>query len=483
MSNKKKILLTGVTGYVGHRLLIHLFDQNEYHIRCLARRPSAIRNIEEMNVEIFRGDLQDFETTKKAMEGVDTAFYLVHSLRANKHFEEMEHTNAQNFAEACKVNGVRRIIYLGGIAGHARDLSPHMSTRVKTGGLLRQSGAQVIELRASIIIGSGSISFELIRALVRKLPIMITPKWVRVKAQPIAINDVIEYLSKSIELDESKNLILDIGGQDAMSYGDLMHLYAKIRGVKRYMIPVPFLTPYLSSLWLALVTPIYASIGRKLIDSMTESTQMTNFASRDIFDIEPIATEEAIRLALRKEDHELSTSNWYDALSAGPEVQRFGGVKLGSRLIDYRRCETKYTTEQSFKPIARIGGKTGWYYANFLWRIRGFMDILVGGVGMRRGRPDPEIPHVGDALDFWRVEAYEPNKRLRLRAEMRVPGRAWLEYVVEPKQKGNGAIIHQYAIFDPLGLWGLLYWYSVWPLHQIIFHKMVRNIGKAAAKD
>jgi hypothetical protein len=307
---------------------------------------------------------------------------------------------------------------------------------------------------------------------------MICPRWVHVKAQPIAIEDLLRYLLKALEMSTSDSQIYEIGGPDQVSYGEIMQEYARQRGLRRLMIPVPLLTPYLSSLWLGLVTPLYARIGRKLVESLKNPTLLSNNLAESVFEVRPRSTRDAIARALVNEDREFAETRWSDALSSAGQPQSWGGDRYGSRIVDSRTRTVTVSPEAAFLPIRRIGGKNGWYYGNWLWSIRGFMDLLIGGVGIRRGRRDPENLHVGETLDCWRVEAFESNQRLRLRAEMKLPGRAWLEFEVSPSERGS--TIRQTAIFDPLGLAGLVYWYGIYPLHQFVFAGMLRNLAHAA---
>lgn len=469
------ILLTGATGYVGGRLLTELVNAG-YRVRCLARRPENLRPRVPAGMEVVAGDLLDAASLPAAFDGVQAAYYLVHSMGSTGNFEEQDRQAARNFGGAAKAAGVERIIYLGGLGEDADTLSPHLRSRHEVGTLLRESGVPVVELRASVIIGSGSLSFEMIRALVERLPVMITPRWVRVLAQPIFINDVLAYLVASATRGESG--IYEIGGPDVVSYADLMHEYARQRGLRRWMIPVPVLTPRLSSLWLGLVTPLYARVGRKLIASIQHPTVVRDDAARRVFPIEPVGMREAVTRALRNEDRECAQTRWSDAVSAAGSERHWGGVRFGNRLVDARQVTVPVSPAEAFVPIERIGGANGWYYADWLWTLRGGLDLLVGGVGMRRGRRDATTLRVGDPVDCWRVESLKPDRRLLLAAEMKVPGRAWLEFVVEPAE--TGAVIRQTAIFDPVGLWGLLYWYAVWPLHQLVFAGMLREISRAS---
>ena len=477
------VLLTGASGYVGGRLLPRL-EERGFAVRCLARRPEFLARRVGKGTEVVEGDVLREETLAGALEGVHTAYYLVHSMGSADRagFEAQDRRAAENFGRAARAAGVRRIVYLGGLGEEGADLSPHLRSRHEVGRVLRASGVPVIEFRASIVIGSGSLSFEMLRALVERLPVMVTPRWVRVVSQPIAIGDLLAYLEAALDLETGESRIYEIGGAERVSYGELMREYTRQRGLRRLMIPVPVLTPRLSSLWLGLVTPLYARVGRALIESICHETVVRDDRARREFAVEPVGVAQAIASALANEDRDFAETRWSDAISAGGRdvglFASYGGLRRGRRLLDSRRCELELTPAEAFAPIRRIGGATGWYAHDWLWRVRGFLDLLVGGVGVRRGRPDPEHPRVGDTIDWWRVEAYEPDHLLRLRAEMKVPGRAWLEFAVEPTERG--AAIQQTAIFDPSGLSGLLYWYGIYPLHAAVFRGMLAGIARAA---
>jgi len=474
---RKLVLLTGATGYVGGRLL-SVLEQQGVRVRCLSRRPEALRGRVRPPTEVVAGDVLDGASLAAALRDVDTAYYFVHSMGAERDFEQQDRLAAMHFAQAARDAGVRRIIYLGGLGNPDESLSKHLRSRQETGEILRQHHPQVIEFRASIVIGSGSLSFEMIRALVERLPVMICPRWVRVMAQPIAVEDLLAYLLEALDLPDGPSQVYEIGGPDQVSYGQIMHQYARQRGLRRWMIPVPLLTPYLSSLWLGLVTPLYARVGRKLVESLRNPTLVSNDLALRTFSVRPRPVGEALARALVNEDCEFAETRWSDALSAGGTPRTWGGVRFGSRLVDSRTATVAVPPDEAFAPIRRIGGRTGWYYGDWLWSLRGFLDLLCGGVGIRRGRRDPETLCVGDALDFWRVELYEPPRRLRLHAEMKLPGRAWLEFEVTGSEQGS--TIRQTAIFDPIGLSGLLYWYGIYPLHQFVFAGMLRNLARAA---
>lgn len=481
MMADRRILLTGATGYVGGRLL-PLLVADGWRVRCLTRQPERLSSHVPAGVEVVSGDVLDAASLSPAMQGVEAAFYLVHSMGATGDFEVQDRLAADQFAAAASAAGVRRIIYLGGLGEDDPELSAHLRSRHEVGERLRAHGVPVIELRASIIIGSGSLSFEMIRALVERLPVMVMPRWVQVTAQPIAIGDVLDYLRAALTVEiDHRSLTIEIGGPDQVSYGELMREYARQRGLRRLMIPVPLLTPRLSSLWLGLVTPLYARVGRKLIDSLRHPTVVRDDTAMRLFPIRPIGVREAIASAPRNEDSGIAQTRWSDALSAAGGPRPWGGARFGNRLVDARAVPVAAPPAAVFAAVERIGGATGWYYADWLWTLRGWLDLIMGGVGMRRGRRDPLRLRVGDSLDCWRVERIDPGQRLRLAAEMRLPGRAWLEFEVRPTE--GGAELRQTATFDPLGLSGIAYWYGVWPLHQLVFAGMLRGITRAAASN
>jgi uncharacterized protein YbjT (DUF2867 family) len=477
MTASTLILLTGASGYIGGRLLKEL-EAHGRRVRCLARQPQFLRPRVAETTEILQGDVLEPASLRRALEGVHTAYYLVHSMHGGGGFHEKDRQAASNFGQAAAKAGVRRIIYLGGLGDETRPLSAHLRSRHEVGEMLRASGVPTIEFRASIIIGSGSLSFELIRALVERLPAMITPRWVQVVAQPIAVTDVLTYLVATLDLPEGGHRTFEIGGSDRVSYRGIMREYAHQRGLRRWMISVPVLTPKLSSLWLGLVTPLYADIGRILVDSIRHETVVRDASALKAFPIRPMGIREAIATALLNEDRDFAQTRWSDALSAGRVRREWGGIRFGNRLVDTRILTVAAAPEAAFRPIRRIGGQAGWYFGNGLWALRGWLDLLAGGVGMRRGRRDPEWLRPGDVVDCWRVESIEPPRHLRLSAEMKLPGRAWLEFDVEPANAG--VVLRQTATFDPVGLWGLAYWYALFPIHELVFRGMIRGLARAA---
>jgi len=475
VKNDNSILLTGASGYVGGRLLRAL-EATGRRVRCVTRHPEVLRHRVSGETEVMRGNVLEPASLPPCMIGVHTAYYLVHAMASASDFEEEDRGSAVAFAAAARNAGVKRIVYLGGL-GSGSELSPHLRSRQEVGRIFRESGVPTIEFRASIVIGSGSTSFEMIRALVEKLPVMTTPRWVRTKTQPIAIEDVIAYLMQALDIELDGSRIVEIGGPDQVSYLDLMKEYARQRGLRRWMIPVPVLSPGLSSMWLGLITPVYARVGRELIHSLRNETVVGDRSGNDLFSIRPLGYREALMRALSNEDRQFAETRWSDAFSSAAAAPGWGGAKFGRRLVDSRSAVVPVSCDAAFRPVERIGGETGWYFGNWLWRIRGFVDLIFGGAGMRRGRRDPEHLLAGDTVDFWRVEEFRPGQLLRLGAEMRLPGRAWLQFEVEPA--GAGSVLRQTAIFDPAGVMGQIYWYALYPVHKIMFAGMLKRIVRS----
>jgi len=472
-----RILLTGATGYVGGCLLDEL-QRRGHTVVCLVRRPERLAGRTSATTELIQGDAANPADLARACAGVEVAYWLVHSMEGGVDFERADRLAAERFAAAATAAGVRRIVYLGGLGADDDRLSPHLRSRQEVGSILRASGLDVIEFRASIIIGAGSFSFDLVRMLVERLPVMICPAWLATPTQPIAIADIVAYLVAAADLPSDGPRIFEVGGPDKVSYGAIMHEYARQRGLRRLMIPVPVLTPRLSGLWLKLVAPRYAKVGQKLIDGLKNPTVVTNDAARRQFLLVPRDLRTAVGEAIRSEDAAFADRHWAEFADASP--RRYGGTNEGRVLIDHRHAVVAVSADKAFAAIERIGGANGWYACNWLWSVRGRIDRVLGGPGMARGRRDPDRLQQGDTLDCWRVEVLEPPRRLRLVAEMKMPGRGWLEFEVVPRD--GDVTIHQTAVFDPHGLGGLAYWYSIWPLHEVVFRRMLAGIARAAVR-
>jgi uncharacterized protein YbjT (DUF2867 family) len=475
------ILVTGATGYVGGRLVPRLQEQG-YKVRCLARDASRLKGRWEA-VDIVQGDVLNKDSLQNVFREIDTAYYLIHSMGGEGEFSETDISAAENFARAAEKQGVKRIIYLGGLGSTEENLSKHLSSRLQTGDTLRKFNVPVTEFRAGVIVGSGSLSFEMIRYLTERLTVMVTPKWVNTRTQPIAIRDVLRYLVEAITIDKTKGEIIDIGGEDILTYKDLMSIYAEVRGLKRYFIKVPVLTPRLSSHWVGLVTPLPSRIAKPLVDGLKTELICKSDKAKKLFRFKTLSYREAVELALQRNKEGKTETIWFSAYSSGAK-NKVNPVHLTQKegmIIEKREIHINATVESTFKAFTSIGGKNGWY-ANFLWRIRGYIDLICGGVGLRRGRRSETELLPGDPLDFWRVEEIEKNKLLRLHAEMKLPGEAWLQFEVESAGM-NRSTLTQTAFFEPKGLLGLLYWYPIYPLHGIIFGGMIKSIKKAAEES
>ncbi len=475
------ILVTGATGYIGGRLA-PLLLQKGHPVRVLVRsRRRALSRPWSNHVEIAVGDALKPETLPDAMRGVHTAYYLIHSIAGPSGFEQLDIQAARNFGEAAKQAGVQRIIYLGGLGDPQADLSPHLRSRQQTGDALRESGVSVTEFRAAVIVGSGSISFEMIRHLAERLPLMVCPKWVYSRIQPIAIDDLLQYLVSALDTPESHGRTIEIGGADVTTYRGLMLGYARARGLRRYMIPVPVLSPRLSSYWVHWFTPIPAKITHALVEGLRNEVIVTNDLSRTLFPhVKPRDYSAAIEAVIQDLDEGRIDTSWSDAADLADEAETH--VRLESRqgvIIESRRRMINASPADVYKVVAGIGGRRGWFFANWTWSLRGMVDRLLGGAGLRRGRRHPDRLRVGDALDFWRVESIEPNRLIRLKAEMKLPGRAWLQY--EIRESPTGATqLEQTAAFIPKGLPGLAYWYGLYPVHSWIFSGLIKAIARRA---
>ncbi len=487
MKKSKLILVTGATGYVGGRLVRTLLEQG-HQVRVFVRDSKKLAKYSwAQAVDIAVGDALDPESVKAALSGVDIAFYLLHSINSSTNFWEVEKNMATNFAQAANEVSLPQIVYLGGIANDQK-VSKHLQSRTETGRCLAAFGTPVLELRAGIIIGSGSASFEMLRHLTHRLPIMTTPKWVKNRTQPIAIRDVLYYLSATTQLKEPVSGIFDIGGPDIFTYEEMMQKFAQIASLrKRLIVKIPVLTPSLSSLWIGFVTPVPTTLARPLVESLIN--EVVADENKSIQKIIPnpqsglTSIESAIELALERSSTNQIETRWSDANAPIAPWQKAQGDPEwagATEFKDVRIRETSASPIHLWQCIEKIGGDTGWYGSDWLWYLRGLIDRMVGGVGLRRGRRDPLKLQIGDSVDFWRVEEYEEGRRLRLYAEMILPGKAWLEFVVEVA--GEKARVTQTASFQPRGLGGQLYWRSISPFHALLFPTMIRNICKSAEK-
>ncbi|NED97379.1 SDR family oxidoreductase [Phytoactinopolyspora alkaliphila] len=482
-----RILVAGASGYIGTRLVPRLTAAG-HTVRCFARDPRKLRDLPWAgDVQIARGDVLDAGSVREAMTDIDLVYYLVHSLNV-RDFAGIDRRAAGIVAESARERGVRRIVYLGGLHPAAGgDLSDHLASRAEVGEIFLRSEVPAVILQAAVIIGSGLASFEMLRYLTDRLPVSVTPRWVHTRTQPIAVRDVLAYLIGCAGLPDDTNRTFDIGGPDVMTYADMMRRYARAAGLgRRVIIPVPLLTPRLSAHWVNLITPVPRSIAVPLIDSLVHEAVCSE---NDIADFMPgVAAEatsygRAVELALERIHDAEVESSWSKASTAGPPSDPLPSDPSwsgGSLLSDVRTVHVKARPERLWEVVEGIGGDNGWYSFPLAWAVRGWADRVIGGVGLRRGRRDPARLHLGDALDWWRVEELDHGRFLRLRAEMKVPGRAWLEIHITPED--GGAIYRQRAVFVPRGLSGQLYWWLLRPFHGLIFGGMARNITRTAAR-
>jgi uncharacterized protein YbjT (DUF2867 family) len=477
-----RVLVTGATGYVGGRLVPRLLGQG-HPVRCIARDPSRLagRPWSSAGVEIVEGDLAEVGAADRALEGIDVAYYLIHSMNAGDAFRDLDLDMGYEFGVAAARAGVGKIIYLGGLGDPADVRSGHLASRHEVGRALADAGVPVVELRAAVIVGSGSASFEMIRYLTERLPIMIAPRWVETRCQPIGVRAVLEYLIEALEVPQAED-VYEIGGPDVLTYRDMMLGYAEVRGLRRVIIPFPVPHPEWSSRFIDLITPVPYSIARTLVESLqTEVVVRDDRALRE-FSVRPLGYLESVELALNRVAGDEVETTWASSLaSIGTDVpiERKFAVHEGM-LLDQTRTHIHASPTEVFAVICALGGESGWPAGNALWQLRGFLDRLVGGVGMRRGRRHPHELSVGEPLDFWRVEALEPPHLLRLRAEMKLPGVAWLQFEVLPDE--HGARVEQTAFYEPRGLAGHLYWYAVVPFHRFIFPGLLRAVRERAEK-
>jgi uncharacterized protein YbjT (DUF2867 family) len=463
MRDFERILVTGATGYIGGHLVPRLLEAG-YLVRVLVRDPSRLLGRSWLEkVEVSQGDVLEPETLSAAMAGVDAAYYFIHSLYTGTEFHRLDLTAAGNFGTAARVAGAQRIIYLGGLGDPADRLSPHLRSRQQTGAALREAGVPVTEFRSAIVIGSGSGSLEMIRYLTERIPLMTSPRWVRSRIQPIAIGDVLDYLVAALEVPESADRVIEIGGTDVMTYGETLLAYARARGLWRAIVPLPWLSPGLSSHWVGWVTPVSAQIARPLIEGLRNEVVVRDDTATRLFpDIQPMGYQMALKLALADLDPGKVDTVWLDAQAAR------------------RHCAVDAPPVAVYATFTGLGGGRGWPSANWAWRLRGMVDRLLGGVGFRRGRRHPDELQVGDAVDFLRVEALEESRRLlRLRAEVKMPGRFWLQFEAQPLERDRTRLI-QTVFFDPKGLLGLLYWHLFHPAHTLVFSGLIRAVAQQA---
>lgn len=486
MEENLHCLVTGVTGYIGGRLVPELLNRG-YRVRVLSRDTDRLQGrpwIDE--VELVQADVLEPETLPAALQDIDVAYYLIHSMsgKGSSEFHTRDIQAAQNFRKTANQQNVGRIIYLGGLGDPDDQLSEHLASRQKTGSILRESEVSVTEFRAAIVVGSGSKSFEMVRYLTERVPMMICPSWVYSKVQPIAIRNVLQYLVSAIRKPETRDKIIEIGGSSVITYADMMKIYADVNALKRILIPVPVLSPTLSSHWVHWMTPIPASLARPLIEGLKNDVIVQSDKAQKLFpEISPLSYKRAVELAMARIDTDDVETTWNDALisSKGDEEPVILKTKEGLN-IERRIRMVNTSSHQVYETFSSLGGEKGWPVFQWAWKLRGILDRLVGGVGFRRGRRHPTELRVGDALDFWRVEAIKQGELLRLRAEMKVPGKAWLEFQATEQDAQTTKLV-QTAYFAPKGLFGLLYWYSLYPLHSLIFSRMIEKLVQQAENN
>jgi len=429
------------------------------------------------HTEIVTGDVLDRSSLTNALRGVDKACYLVHSMGRGSDFEELDRRAARTFGIAASEAGVAQIVYLGGL-GDASHLSPHLASRQQVGELLRESGVPTVELRASIVIGAGSASFETVRSLVERLPVIVAPRWTETLAQPVSIDEVVAALVAALSLAAPLDVIWEIGGTECVTYAELMREYARQRGLRRGQVRAPFLTPTVARLLLPLLDPAHGRIAAAMVDGLRNETVVRRRPDLEILPPPTCGVSAAMAQALAAEDREFAQRRWCEA-NAAERPDRFGGLVFGRRMVVSRLVRVGSPPHEAFRPIERIGGDNGWYSASWFWSLRGCLDRVRGGRGLRRGRRDPDRLRVGDAIDFWRVERVEPGRLLRLAAEMKMPGRLWLQFEVATGSRTT--TVCQTTIFDPAGYVGRAYWYVLYPVHRWVFGRMLRGISRAAA--
>lgn len=476
----------GATGYIGGRLAPRLSEAG-HDVRCVSRRPDRLAGVPWADrVEIVEGDALDRASLARAMDGVDVVYYLVHSIGTGADFEDTDRIAAKNTAEVAAASNVQRIVYLGGLVPAGEDASPHLASRAEVGQIFLDRPVPAVVLQAGVIIGSGSASFEMLRYLTERLPVMVTPKWVRSLVQPIAVSDVLGYLEGSLALQANTNRRFDIAGPDVVSYREMMQRYARVAGLKhRIIIPVPVLSPWLSSQWVNVVTPVPKAIAQPLIESLRNNAIAHEHDIESLIPRELCPFDEAVHLALERIGRAEVETRWSGAEWPGapsdpmPTDPEWAG---GTAYRDERSLAVTAPVADLWRAVEGIGGDRGWYSFPLAWAVRGLMDRMVGGVGLRRGRRDPDRLILGDAVDFWRVEAIERPTLLRLRAEMKLPGQAWLEFSIDVTDPAE-PVLHQRALFIPHGLAGHAYWWVISPFHNTVFGSMIANLAQAATGE
>ena len=483
MPNKKLILVTGATGYVGGRLVPKLLEAG-YRVRCLVRDPSRLQGRSWLSkVEVVQGDALFPDQIAAAMQGVSIAYYLMHGMQGGKINAERDLQVARNFTHAAEEAGIERIIYFGELVDPTAHLSPYLRARHETGYLLRYSKVPVTEIRAGMIIGSGSALFEMIRYLTEREPLLVCPAWFFSQAQPIAIRDVLSYLVAVLTSPDTIGRVIEVGGPTRLTYADMLLGYAKERDLKRILIPTPFFAPRLSAYWVHMVTPIHWRVVAPLIEGLRSNLIVRDDAAKKLFpQIQPIDFQTATHLALGRVQRDNVETSWSDALvTALGDVKPYEFTVEDGLFIERRQVVLDIDTETVFRSYTGIGGERGWLYMDWSWAMRGWMDKAIGGVGLRRGRRHPDEIHTGEALDFWRVETVEKNTRMRLRAEMKVPGKAWLQFDSTPAPEDKKKTVFTVtAYYEPHGFFGFLYWYAMWPFHKFIFDGLARQLASRA---
>jgi len=477
MKENTHILVTGASGYIGGRLVPALLEAG-YKVRVMARTPAKLKKKGWRNVEIVQGDALDTASLSEALRGIDVAYYLIHSMTSfGADFAEKDLTCAHNFSMLAEQAGVKRIIYLGGLGHKDTHLSLHLKSRHDVGDALRETGVAITELQAAVVVGSGSASFEIIRDLSRQLPVMLCPRWVYSKCEPIAIRQLLAYLVGCLEEERTRGEILQVGGGEVLTYADILRQCAEVMGKKIRIIPVPVLTPRLSSYWLNLVTSVPFSLAKPLVEGLRSDVVCTEYRIRDWISVPALSYKESVKLALEKDRKREFESRWSDATSSDANKPI---DENHVSYLDERSIYINVKKKKVFALIERLGGREGWLHADWLWRLRAQMDWIIGGVGLRRGRPDSKTLETGDPVDFWRVEERMAPDLLTLRAEMKLPGTARLSFLVDEENAGSRVTIQ--ARLWPNGIWGRLYWYSVAPFHKYIFQGMLKAL-KAKAES